>query len=255
MAWERIGKQGIDPRRTSFVTDVFRLREIPKRKRALERQKETLRRLEKVVQVEWQAYYQDRKEIDDDEKAIGQRLIEAQALTRLEAHLHYYGEHAHLDNPAHRNDIIRRSWNNIGGDRLYEDSERPLRLSGPPTRRPMTSGLPTIQEMGLAFSGVTPAQIQTKRRRTRCKYCQIKGHFNKECELPHQVCHAALDVQKCLVPSSHHYYRPTGPCPFMGIHSAHFFKQVQRASMDREQEEEEDEGESSPLPRPPPSQS
>jgi len=143
--------------------DVFQLREIPKRRRALERQKETLRCLEKVVQAEWQAYYQDRKEIDDDEKAIGQRLIEARALTRLEAHLHYYGEHAHLDNPAHRNDIIRRSWNNIRGDRLYEDSECPPRLSRPPTRQPTPSGLPTIEEMGLAFSGITPAQIQTKR--------------------------------------------------------------------------------------------
>ena len=129
----------------------------------MERQKETLQRLEKVVQAEWQAHYQDIKEIDDEERAVVQRLVKARALTRLETHLHYYGEHTHLDNPAHRNGIIRRSWTNIGGDRLYEDSERPPRLSGPPTRCPTPSRLPTVEEMGIVFSRVTPAQIQTKR--------------------------------------------------------------------------------------------
>jgi len=152
--------------------------------------------------------------------------------------MHYYREHAHLKHPTHPDSIIWSSWANIGEDRLYEDSECPLRMPGLPTRHPTPSGMPSVEEMGLAFSCISPAQIETKRRRTHCKYCQTKGHFNKDCKMPHRACYAALDMQKCLIPSSHRYYRPTGPCPFMGIHSAHFFKQVQCASVDREEEED-----------------
>ena len=76
----------------------------------------------------------------------------------------------------------------------------------------------------------------TCRHSSRCKYCTVQGHFVKECTVLHRLCHR-LGGGKCSVPKNHFHYRPVEQpiCPYVGFHSATFFKQVERSGInDRE---------------------
>ena len=77
----------------------------------------------------------------------------------------------------------------------------------------------------------------TRKRRSRCKYCTIVGHFAKDCTVPHRMCHRFGDG-KCVVPKTHKHYRPlTRPiCPYVGFHSVALYKQVERSGIDDREE-------------------
>ena len=65
-------------------------------------------------------------------------------------------------------------------------------------------------------------------RSSQCKYCTVRGHFTKECTVPHRLCHR-VGGGRCSVPRNHFHYRPIEQltCPYVGFHSTALFKQVE----------------------------
>ena len=54
------------------------------------------------------------------------------------------------------------------------------------------------------------ARLRTRRQRTRCAFCQMMGHFNKDCRSPHAKC----SEHRCEVPQRHSSYEPRITCPY-----------------------------------------
>ena len=61
----------------------------------------------------------------------------------------------------------------------------------------------------------------------------MQEHFAKECTVPHQLYHR-VGRDCCSVLKNHFHYHlvelPT--CPYVGFHSAAFYKQVERSGID-----------------------
>ena len=196
--------------------------------------------------AEWRRHYAEEKQMRDQEKATIERLVAARTMERMEMYLHYHDDHAYLTHGHMRNDIIRSGWSEIerssGQETLkslpemYGSWDAPHRQAGPPTE----VNTPTTKSSSSSSvaSGSQPLTMEqktkiTRKRRSRCKYCTIVGHFAKDCTVPHQMCHRFGDG-KCVIPRTHKHYRPmTKPiCPYVGFHSVALYKQVERSGID-----------------------
>ena len=163
----------------------------------------------------------------------------------MKPYIHFNDKHAYLSHSHMCNDILRSGWNelkqNYGTDitqprpmvygswtalKRYKtpdpDSTDPAPIT--PQTSPSVAGSDQLAELR--------AQAAC-RHSSRCKYCTVQGHFAKECTVPHQLCHW-VGKGRCSIPKNHFHYRsverPT--CPYVGFHSAAFFKQVEWSGID-----------------------
>ena len=60
--------------------------------------------------------------------------------------------------------------------------------------------------------------LECRRVRHRCTYCQLLGHFNKDCTSPHSKCR----VDRCLLSPRHTHYNPRITCPYWFRETQHF---------------------------------
>ena len=237
-AIEAIGDAGV-------MADIIRLRKFSKHKREIQRERQRLGRLANFLTAEWRRHYAEEKQMRDQEKATIERLVAARTMERMEIYLHYHDDHAYLTRGHMRNDIIRSGWSEIerssGQETLkslpemYGSWDAPRRQAGPPTE----VNTPSTKSSSLSVaSGSQPLTMEqktkiTRKRRSRCKYCTVVGHFAKDCTAPHRMCHRFGDG-KCVVPKTHKHYCPmTKPiCPYVGFHSVVLYKQVERSGID-----------------------
>ena len=182
----------------------------------------------------------------NQEKATIERLVAARTMERMEMYLHYHDDHAYLTRGHMHNDIIRSGWSEIERSsgqetskslpEMYGSWDAPRRQAGPPTEvntlQTKSSSSSSVAS-GLQLLTMEQKTKITRKRRSRCKYCTIVGHFAKDCTMPHRMCHRFRDG-KCVVPKTHKHYRPmTKPiCPYVGFHSIALYKQVERSGID-----------------------
>ena len=147
-------------------------------------------------------HYAEEKQMRDQEKATIERLVAARTMERMEMYLHYHDDHAYLTHGYMRNDIIRSGWSEIEQSsgqetskslpEMYGSWDAPRRQAGPPTE---VNTPPTKSSSSSSVaSGSQPLTMEQKtkimrKRRRRCKYCTIVGHFAKDCTVPHHMCH------------------------------------------------------------------
>ena len=230
---------------TGVMADIIRLRKFSEHKREIQRERQRLGRLADFLTAEWRRHYAEERQMRDQEKATIERLVAARTMERMEMYLHYHDDHAYLTRGHMRNDIIRSGWSEIerssGQETLkllpemYGSWDAPRRQTGPPTE----VNTPQTKSSSLSIaSGSQPLTMEqktkiTRKRRSRCKYCTIVGHFAKDCTVPHRMCHRFGDG-KCVVPKTHKQYHPmTKPiCPYVGFHSVTLYKQVERSGID-----------------------
>ena len=158
----------------------------------------------------------------------------------MEPYIHFNDEHAYLSCSHMRNNILRSGWNkleqNYGTDitrprpMVYGSWTAPERRTAPDTEPTTPQTSPSAA--GLDRSAELRAQV-ARRRSSQCKYCTVRGHFTKECTVPHCLCHR-VGGDCCSVPKNHFHYcpveRPT--CPYVGFHNAAFYKQVEQSGID-----------------------
>ena len=222
-ALEALGDRGIS-------ADVLRLRQFPGRRRALQEMKNQITRLEDFVLKERQRYYKRDQDLIDEEKEVRDRLVQAKAVERMEPYLHFFDDHGHLQNLTSRNNIIRGGWEDLLDGIVYGHDTPPPRLPMPEDDASSSSG------PGVRFDlPENEHEVNHRRLRARCKYCNHKGHFNFECRVPHKLCHFQ-GRKKCLVPTQHRFYKPAEypVCAYDGVHSVRMWKQRQRAVSEQE---------------------
>jgi len=64
------------------------------------------------------------------------------------------------------------------------------------------------QEKVDEYSLYKARMVEKRQKQHTCHWCNIQGHFNKACPIPHSRCH---DI--CNVPIEHTYYSPKA-CPW-----------------------------------------
>ena len=243
-AIEAIGDAGV-------AADIYRLRRFSERKREIQRERQRLSRLADFLTSEWQRHYSEEKRVRAQEEAAIKRLIAARVTERMEPYIHFNDEHAYLSHSHMHNDIFHSGWNeleqNYGMDvtrprrTVYGSWTTPERYKTPKPgsegEAPTTSTTPQTSPSvaGSDCSAELKAQAAC-RHSSRCKYCTVRGHFAKECTVPHRLCHR-VGGGKCSVPRNHFHYCPVEQptCPYVGFHSTALFKQVERSGIeDRE---------------------
>ena len=240
-AIEAIGDAGV-------AADINRLRRFSERKREVQRERQRLSRLADFLTSEWQRHYREEKQIRAQEEAAIKRLIAARVTERMEPYIHFNDEHAYLSRSHMRNDILRSGWNeleqNYGTDitrprpTVYGSWTAPERYKTPEPEpegeAPITSTTPRTSSSAAGSDRSAELKAQAARRRSsRCKYCTVRGHFAKECTVPHRLCHR-VGGSRCSVPRNHFYYRPVErpTCPYVGFHSAALYKQVEQSGIE-----------------------
>ena len=119
---------------------------------------------------------------------------------------------------------------------MYGSWDAPQWQAGLPTEvnMPITTSLssPSSSSSLQPFTTKQKAKI-TQRHFSRCKYCIIKGHFAKNCTVPHHLCHW-IGGNKCLIPKAYHNYllliKLT--CSYVGFHSVALYRQVEQSGID-----------------------
>ena len=166
----------------------------------------------------------------------------------MEPYIHFNDEHAYLSRSHMRNDILRSGWNeleqNYGTDitrprpTVYGSWTAPERYKTPKPgsegKAPTMSTTPQTSSSAAGSDHSAELRAQAARRRSsRCKYCTVRGHFAKECTVPHRLCHC-LGGGKCSVPRNHFHYRPVErpTCPYVGFHSATLYRQVEQSGIE-----------------------
>ena len=237
-AIEAIGDAGV-------TADIIRLRKFSEQKREIQRERQRLGRLADFLTAEWRRHYAEEKQMRAQEKATIERLVAVRTTERMEPYLHYYDDHAFLARGYMRNDIIRSGWSEIERSsgqetsrslpEMYGSWNAPQRQDGPPTEvnTPSARSSPSLEVSGSQPLTAEQKSKVVRRKRSRCKYCTVVGHFARDCTVPHQMCHRFGDG-KCVVPKTHRHYRPmTKPiCPYVGFHSVALYKQVERSGID-----------------------
>ena len=214
-AIEAIGDAGV-------AADIYRLRRFSDRKREIQREQQRLSHLADFLTSEWQWHYREEKRIRAQEEAAIKRLIATRVTERMEPYIHFNDEHAYLSRSHMRNDILRSGWNeleqNYGTDitrprpTVYGSWTAPERYKTPEPgcedEVPTTSTTPQTSSSAAGSDRLAELRAQAARRRSsRCKYCTVRGHFMKECTVPHRLCHR-VGGGKCSVPRNHFHYRP-----------------------------------------------
>ena len=165
----------------------------------------------------------------------------------MEPYIHFNDEHAYLSCSHMHNNILRSGWNeleqNYGTDitrprpTVYGSWTAPERYKMPePEEGGKVSAPTTPQTSPSAASLDRSAELRAQamcRRSSQCKYCTVRGHFAKECTVPHQLCHH-VGGGHCSVPRNHFHYRPVErpTCPYVGFHSAALYRQVEQSSIE-----------------------
>ena len=166
----------------------------------------------------------------------------------MEPYIHFNDEHAYLLRSHMHNDILRSGWNeleqNYGTDitrprpTVYGRWTTPERYKMPEPgsegEAPTVSTTPQTSPSAAGSDRSAELRAQAAQRRSSwCKYCTVRGHFAKECTVPHQLCHR-VGGGCCSVPRNHFHYcpveRPT--CPYVGFHSTTLFKQVEQSGIE-----------------------
>ena len=163
----------------------------------------------------------------------------------MKPYIHFNDEHAYLLHSHMRNDILRSGWNEL--EQNYSaDITRPqptvyrswtaLERYKTPELNPEDLDPATSQASSSSVGSDWLAELRAqaaRRQSSRCKYCTVRGHFAKECTVPHQLCHQ-VGGGHCSVLKNHFHYRlvewPT--CPYVGFHSITFFKQVEQSGIE-----------------------
>src|SRR6266566_4131916 len=127
------------------------------------------------------------KRMDKEEQEVAMRLTKARVVHWVEPFLAYFDDHKHLQNPMHQNKIIQQGWAQVSQeDDLFKASKPPCHIEGPPTSKASLS----LDVLPPPSTTSQTQRVLMRWQRTRCKYCQVKAHFNKECEDPYHACHA-----------------------------------------------------------------
>ena len=192
-AIEAIGDAGV-------VADIYRLRHFSKRKREVQREHQRLSRLADFLTLEWQRHYSEEKRLRAQEEVVIKWLIAARVTECMGPYIHFNDEHAYLSHSHMRNDILRSGWNeleqNYGTNvtrpqpTVYGSWTAPERYKTPEPesegRAPTASTTPQTSPSAAGSDHSAKLRAQAAcRRSSRCKYCTMRGHFAKECTIPH----------------------------------------------------------------------
>ncbi|KAF8494835.1 hypothetical protein F5888DRAFT_1844657 [Russula emetica] len=139
--------------------DVFRLQQIPQKKRALQHERLRLKRCAAFLQKEWGYHHNEELRIRAEEERITQRLIAAKAVQRIEPFLSFFDNHEHLTPAATRNGIIRNGWAHLQQRDIYASNKPSEREGGPQLNRP------TMPEDEVPLRG--QAAIEGRRRHNK----------------------------------------------------------------------------------------
>ena len=174
--------------------EIFRLRQLPLHYLDLAKQSAYLGRESGRIQQEQQYVHLAKRQLDQEEDAIKQRLTAARVSLHLTPHLNYDREQGEVPPKM----FYTRMTN------------RPARYS---TNRPLRGG--------------TPRRSRTARRGTRgrssapnidlpCLYCRSHSHPSGHCPTPHVRCTG----EDCLVPPPHMHYEPRHLCAYIAMHTS-----------------------------------
>ena len=239
-AIEAVGDAGI-------VADVYRLCCFSERKHKIQRERQRLSHLADFLTSEWQRHYGKEKRLRAQEEAAIKQLITTRVTKHMEPYIHFNDEHAYLSRSHMCNDILHSGWNeleqnygtNVTRPRptVYGSWTAPERYktpeSGSKGEAPTASTTPQTSPSAAGSDRSAKLKAQAARQHSsRCKYCTVRGHFVKECTVPHRLCHR-VGGGRCSIPRNHFHYcpieRPTSP--YVGFHSTALFKQVERSEI------------------------
>jgi hypothetical protein len=161
--------------------DVIRLRAGRRRTNELDRQNTYIEGLELFARQQRLRYEHQRWEHAERQKEVRTRLIRANASGRLRA-------------------LIRED-PELGERKREHEQVKPYRLRG---------GAPSP-------TGTESPGLAGRRRRHTCRYCQVPGHFDKDCETPHYLC-TTERKGRCVVGLAHKHREHDLPrtCPYGG---------------------------------------
>ena len=241
-AIKAIGDAGI-------MADIIRLRRFSERKREVQHERQRLEQLADFLTAEWCRHYTKERQMHDQEKATIERLVAVHMMEQLEPYLHYHDDHAYLTHAHMHNNILWGGWNEIewssGQETLkslpdmYGSWDAPCQQTRPLTEV-NTPTMASLSAPSMLSSSPLTAEQKTKntwRCLSRCKCCTVKGHFFKDCTIPHCLCHW-IGGDKCSVSKSHCQYLPLTKttCPYVGFHSVMLYRQVKHSGIDNNEE-------------------
>jgi hypothetical protein len=161
--------------------DVIRLRNGRRRANELDRQNSYIKNLETFVRQQRLRYEHQKWEHTERQKEVRAHLIRANAFSRLRA-------------------LIRED-PELGERKREHEQVKPYCLRG-------GASSPKTAEA---------ASLTSHHRHHTCRYCQVPGHFDKDCETPHYLC---LTERKgrCVIglAHKHHKYDLPRTCPYGG---------------------------------------
>ncbi|KAF8494896.1 hypothetical protein F5888DRAFT_1805213 [Russula emetica] len=137
--WTRpLAGQSKQQETAGLQADVFRLQQIPQKKRALQQERLRLKRCAAFLQKEWGYHHNEELRVRAEEERITQRLIAAKAVQRIEPFLSFFDDHEHLTPAATRNGIIRDGWAHLQQRDIYGSNRASEREGGPRPSRQVT---------------------------------------------------------------------------------------------------------------------
>jgi hypothetical protein len=161
--------------------DVIRLRNGRQRANELDHQNGHIEALKVFTRQQRLCYKHQRWEHAECQKEVRTRLVRANASGCLWA-------------------LIRED-PELSEQKRKLDQAKPYRLRG---------GAPSP-------TGAKPAGLAGHRHRHTCRYCQVPGHFNKDCKTPHYLC-STEQKGRCVVRLAHKHRAHDLPrtCPYVG---------------------------------------
>ena len=185
-----------------IMANIIRLRKFSKRKREIQRERQRLGCLADFLTAEWHRHYAEEKQMRDQEKAMIEWLVITRTMEHMEPYLHYHDDHTYLTRAHMRNDILMGGWSEIEQSsgqemskslpEMYGSWDTPQRQAGPPieVNMPPTASLSSSSSAPESQPLIAQQRSKiTRKRRSRCKYCTVVGHFTKDCTMPHCLCH------------------------------------------------------------------
>jgi hypothetical protein len=155
--------------------DVIRLRNSRCRANELDRQNTYIEGLELFARQQRLRYEHQRWEHAERQKEVRTRLVRANASGCLRA-------------------LIRED-PELGEQKCEHEQVRPYRHQG---------GAPSP-------TGVESAGLAGRHRHHTCRYCQVPGHFDKDCETLHYLCSTEWKG-RCVVGLAHKHHEHDLPC-------------------------------------------
>jgi len=178
-----------------ITAELFRLCQLPLRYLDLARQSAYLGRESGRIQQEQQYIHLAKRQLEQEEEAIKQRLTAARVSLCIAPHLDYDREPGEVPSEMFYTRI----------------TNRPARYT---TNRPLRGGTPRRSQTARRATGRCPHG--TLNIDMPCLYCRSHSHPSGHCPTPHIRCTG----EDCLVPPPHAHFEPRHLCVYVAMHTS-----------------------------------